>query len=620
MSSWRTKERAADEQERRREFQKNVPAHFCPACSALTYENEETCFDCGEARPADGWPAVSASADPWLGQVVENRYLVTKHIATGANARVYRADSRIIPRSFAIKFMNVSGGPDLDKEGLRRRLRRGVEVLSSLRNPHIVGFYDVVELGHEYIAFVMDLIEGVPLEAFVRKEGPIDVVRALGLLRQLANGVYEAHVSGLLHLDLKPSNVMVEKLPAGDDFIRILDFGVVWVRGTADDSGAYEGSAVFASPEQLRGEELDNRADVYAIGALAFFLLTGKPPYDRGADLAKISRLPVPSLEDAARVPFPAAVEEVVESLLARNRADRPSDLSEVTAWLDSIIDEVVHDSTPALDGDFDSPKATAMGLIPTLGEASSPVLQIDTSGMSDVSEALVEEAPVAMACDGNRYAFVRAGSIAWVDEERHEVQWTPPSPIRSMALADDFVLFGLANGTITRVFRDAREETMFQDPRMVAMTAVATDRAGKTMVAGSESGRLYAYRGGTGWGRLGAGENAITALGLSAKGDQFAVARETNIQIFNTKMSHTPTFPLPVQDPVVSVAFSPDDYLIAVLTSTGTVVLESVLTGQEFMRLETGNQNLCDVTFSADNHIMGLFREGERVVLRALT
>jgi len=603
-----------------------VPRHFCPACTALAYETDELCFDCGEVRPAEGWPPVSEAADPWLGSVVEARYLVTRHIATGANARVYRADSKVIPRSFAIKFMNVAGGPDLDQEGMRRRLRRGVEALSALRNPHIVGFYDVIELEPDHIAFVMDLVDGLPLEAFVRREGPIDILRSLGLLRQLANGVFEAHESGLVHLDLKPSNVMVEKLPAGDDFIRILDFGVVWVRGTAADTGAYEEAPVFTSPEQIRNEKPDHRADIYGIGALGFFLLTGQPPFDRDSVVAGVDALlgePPPTLEDVVGDFFPAAVEALIATLLAKDPNDRPQSLSEVLDWLDDIIAELTREPSAAdwEDEELPGPGSTAMGLIPTLGDASSPLLKLDAAGMSDVSEALADEAVTVVACDGERYAFVRGDSVVRVDgEERAETSWASSAPVTAMAIADDFVLFGLADGTIARVFRDGRSEKMFQDPRLAAIRAVATDRKGNSMVAGSESGRLYAWRGEGGWARLGAGERAITALGLSARGDQFAVARGNEVQMFNTTMSHTPTFPLPVRDAIVSVAFSSDDYLIAVLTEDGTVVLESVLTGQEFMRLETENPDLKDVTFSTDNHIMGLFREGDRVILRALT
>ena len=180
MPATKTSQRALEEQERRRQFQATIPQCFCPRCTTLTYASDSECFDCGLPRPGAGWPPLDECPDSWVGETIEDRYLVTKPIAQGHGSRIYRADSRIIPRSFGIKIMDVTGGPSLDQEGLRRRLRREIEVLSSLRNPHIVSFYDIVELPADRIAFVMDLIDGValddghrPLESAVVVEGDV---------------------------------------------------------------------------------------------------------------------------------------------------------------------------------------------------------------------------------------------------------------------------------------------------------------------------------------------------------------------------------------------------------------------------------------------------------------
>ena len=624
MPATKTSQRALEEQERRRQFQATIPQCFCPRCTTLTYASDSECFDCGLPRPGAGWPPLDECPDSWVGETIEDRYLVTKPIAQGHGSRIYRADSRIIPRSFGIKIMDVTGGPSLDQEGLRRRLRREIEVLSSLRNPHIVSFYDIVELPADRIAFVMDLIDGVALDELVEREAPLDLGRSLGLLRQLANGVYEAHEAGLVHRDLKPSNVMVEKLPAGDDFVRILDFGVVWVRGTVRDTGVFDELPLFASPEQVQDESSDQRTDIYSIGALAFLLLTGRAPFSGDTMLDVVDAIleeELPSLRKIARRPFPQAVEHFVASLLARDRADRPDSLSSVIEELDELLRDA-DDAAPDSADLIPNPGHTAMGLIPTLGEASSPVLKLETSEMTEVSESRVERAPSVVACVRDEYAFLRDGEIVWVDGDgEHTTAWRPSTAVLAMAIADDFAVFTLEDGSVIRVRRDGEADVMFQDPRRTPMFAIATDRAGRSMVAGSESGRLYAYRGRGGWTRLGSGSLPVTAVGLSARGDQFAVARGGNVQIFSgTALSHTPAFPLPMDRPVLDIAFSSDDYLIAILTEGGTVILASVITGQEFMRLDSGDTTLRGVTFSADNHIMGLFRDGSRVVLRALT
>lgn len=632
MADQKTSERVAEEQLRRRAFLEEVPPCYCPNCTAVLYEAEEVCFNCGFERPQGGWLPIGLSGDPWLGQVLAERYLITRQVAASARARVYIADSRIIPRSFAVKIMNVSGGPNLDEEGLRRRLQREVEALGTLRNPHIVSFYDVFDTGDDHVAFVMDLIDGVTLTQLM-SNGALPLPRAISLTRQLANGIFEAHQRGLVHRDLKPSNVMVEKLPIGDDFVRILDFGVMWVRGTAGHgTGALDEMPVFTSPEQIADEAVDQRSDLYSLGALMFYMLTGEPPFD-ATDFSNPEMLliePPPTLEDVTGREFPAQVEALVSKLLSKEPSRRPSDVGRVLEWLDAIsaemsqVSEVSEARSDDEDDEWESPPsdATAFGMVPTLGEASSPVLRLEPSEMSAVSEAVVDgEVIDLMACRGEGYGFVRGARVHWAGS----FSGTPPADLEpdiayvSLALSATRAILGTSDGRIVLAAPGEHAVTAFQDPRLAAITAVAIEGDGGGMVAGSASGRLYMNRG-TDFVRMGSGEEAISSICLNERGDQFAVARGSTIQILSVSASNLSTFPSPLQDSVISMAFSPDDYLVAVLTINGTVVLESVHTGQEFMRLDTGNPELRAVTFSSDNHMMGLFREGDRVVLRALT
>lgn len=630
MPEVNTTERAAAEQQRRRAFLEKLPDHYCPNCTSIVYADESECFHCGYDAPDGGWLPIGLAGNPWLGRVLAERYLVTRQVAMSSRARVYIADSRIIPRSFAIKIMNVSGGPDLDEEGLRKRLRREVEALGTLRNPHIVSFYDVFDTGDEHVAFVMDLINGETLTELVAA-GPIPLARTIGLVRQIANGLFEAHERGLVHRDLKPSNVMVEKLPIGDDFVRILDFGVMWVRGTALGTGAFDSVPVYASPEQIADEDVDQRADLYSLGALTFFMLTGQPPFDPH-ELVDPKMLLVqapPTLEDITGREFPAQVEALVARLLAKKPTQRPEDVGDVLRWLDDIAAELslisdVEESSVYDDDEWPpSPQATAFGMIPTLGETSSPVLRLEPSEMSAVSEAVVDEDELLelMSCRDEGYAFVQGDQVHWSGTFADQPPATldPELQYVSLAIAESRAILGTADGRIVLASPGEQAVTAFQDPRRAPIVAVAIVATGDAMIAGSASGRLYMRRG-TDFVRMGGGEEPVSALCLNDKGDQFAVARGAKIQILSVAASNLSAFPSPLDEDVVSMAFSPDDYLVAVLTITGTVVLESVHTGQEFMRLETGDRNLRALTFSGDNHLMGLFRAGDRVVLRALT
>ncbi len=625
MGPGQSKSQSEKKQERLRQFQKLPPTHFCSRCSNVLYEEDERCLDCDERRPEEGWPALANAGDPWLGKIVQDRYLVTKLLAVSDSARIYRADSRIIPRSFAIKVMDVRSGPRLDRDGLRRRLTAEVEALSSLRNPHLVGFYDVVEL-EEHIAFIMDLVDGLPLDRWMAEHGRAHLPQALALLRQLANGVFEAHEQGLVHRSLKPSNVMIEKLPAGDDFVRILDFGVVWVRGTVSTTGAYDETPVFASPEQIRDEPTDLRTDIYSIGALAYYLIAGRPPFTGTNIVEAVDAILTEEprkLSDVRKRFVPGPIERFVAHLLAKSPRDRPQSLADVIETLDDLIDDALNEPVTLDDiEDFlGTSGATSLGLIPTLGDASSPVLTVDRSEMSDISEVQVDEPVLHMSCRGRNYAFLRDGNLCVVRNGiTVEVAFEPDAEVASMEMGPSWCVFGLENGTIVRVHFDGTIEEMFQDPRRAPMTAISTDQTGETMVAGSESGRLYGWSESTGWGRLGASEEPVFALTLNAKGDQFAIGRGSAIQMMSLTSSHAPTFPLPVKGLIRSLAFSSDDYLIAVLTDRGEVVLESVLTGQEFLRVETNDPNLLDISFSDDNDLLGVFAEDGGVKLRKLT
>lgn len=614
-----------------------LPEYYCPNCSAVVYEDEAHCFECAYAKPDGGWLPLGLAGDMWLGRVLSERYLVTRQVAASQRARVYIADSRIIPRSFAVKIMNVSTGPNLDEEGLRKRLRREVEALGTLRNPHIVSFYDVFDAGDEHVAFVMDWVDGVTLDELIAAEGKLEPWRAVVLARQIANGLFEAHERNLLHRDLKPNNVMVEKLPIGDDFVRILDFGVMWVRGTALGTGAFDSVPVYSSPEQIADEEVDQRGDLYSLGGLLFFMLTGEPPFDPEnlADPELILVEPPPTLEDVTGEVYPAQLEALVARLLAKDPAQRPDDVGVVLNWLDEIGDEIAgFESEPSvvpteasdamLQPWEDAPSdATAFGMVHTLGEASSPVLRIEASEMSQVSEASVDPAHdiELMACRGEGYGYVQGLKIIWAGafDGTSPATLDPSMRIVSLAVCAHRAILGTADGRILLARPGEEAITAFQDPRLAAMPAVAIVADGTAMIAGSAAGRLYMNRGDD-FVRMGGGDEAISSLCLNERGDQFAVARGSTIQVLSVAASNFSTFPSPLAEPVISMAFSPDDYLVAVLTDSGTVVLESVHTGQEFMRLETSDPNLRALTFSSDNHLMGLFRDGDRVVLRALT
>lgn len=397
---------------RRRQILSDTPAHYCPACTVLAYAQDDACLECEWVKPDKGWPDLRDSMDPWLGRQIENRYLLTKRIGQGASASVYRAESLAISRQFAIKLINPpksTGGPSAEQ--IAGRLEREVEAIGRLRNPHVVHFYDVIELPLNHIGVVMDFVEGDTVELEVEQHGPMTVARTCSLLRQIANGVYEAHLTGMTHRDLKPENIMIERLPAGDDFVHVLDFGIVHMEGEVNMTQGFIGTPLYASPEQAMGEEVDARSDIYSLGAITFFMLTGRPPFS-GQNVMQVLRQHVeeaPPLISTYRsdMVVPDDLEMLVRRMLAKTPADRPQTLAEVIHHLDKLSYATIDDRATHYGGELDKAShLTSPGgarTAPLSGPRAPSVGSSTSQGLPHVESApLLDEAPGGYSNSGH--------------------------------------------------------------------------------------------------------------------------------------------------------------------------------------------------------------------------
>ncbi|MEZ4458116.1 MAG: serine/threonine-protein kinase [bacterium] len=325
-----TRDRSIQRRQRQREFTTRLPQHCCAQCSGLLYEEESECLDCGLPRPSDGWLALHAQHDPWLGRFLDGRYLVTKRVGEGASGTVYRGYSTSIHREFAIKVVEVRS------DDTRARLAREIGVMGTLKNPHIVPFYEVMEVPGNIIV-VMDFIHGQTLQDLV-SNGALSQERVIALGIQIANGLHEAHGLGLVHRDLKPANIMVETLPAGDDFAHVLDFGIVKTMESGNTVG-FVGTPMFSSPEQISGEPVDARSDIYSLGLVLYFAITGRLPFEASTVLG-ILQLQIgddrPRVRDV--VPeCPAELDALIFELIARAPSQRPTSMADVVGRLERL-------------------------------------------------------------------------------------------------------------------------------------------------------------------------------------------------------------------------------------------------------------------------------------------
>ncbi len=254
---------------------------FCPNCRSAVLLDEPTCPTCSSLRPAEGWPTRSETRYPYLGRTINGRYFLEQFIDKGTTGAVYAARDLDLKRLFAAKIIRLDdAGLGVTAEEVRRRTRTEVEAMVSLQNPHVVKVYEVAQIDDSTFALIMDFVKGLSLGSILKRLGSLKPHLALNLIRQVAQGLYEAHQLGIIHCDIKPDNIMLEKLPAGGYFVQVLDFGIAHILDQPLDSEGFYGTPLYSAPERIRDDlEVDHRADIYSLGAMLYHMLSGSPPY-----------------------------------------------------------------------------------------------------------------------------------------------------------------------------------------------------------------------------------------------------------------------------------------------------------------------------------------------------
>jgi serine/threonine-protein kinase len=253
---------------------------------------------------------------------------------------VYLAEHILLRRPCAIKLIRPDRAGDTQH---LRRFEREVKATATLTHPNTVQVYDYGHAEDGTFYYVMEYLPGVTLEQLVERHGPLPPNRAIHFLRQVCGALWEAHAIGLIHRDIKPGNVMVCERGGRYDTTKLLDFGLVIPLGGCPASdrltqeGAIAGTPAYTSPEQASGqEEIDARSDIYSVGSLAYFLLTGQPPFAGRSSVkvlaAHLYESPVPLT--AHRPGVPRELETVILKCLAKNPSDRFPDVRSLDAAL----------------------------------------------------------------------------------------------------------------------------------------------------------------------------------------------------------------------------------------------------------------------------------------------
>jgi serine/threonine-protein kinase len=278
-------------------------------------------------------------------------YHLESLIGRGGMGEVWRARHKMLAREAAIKIIRpelVEGASARQADVAVRRFEREARVTADLQSPHTVYLYDFGTSREGHFYFVMELLDGVSLQKLVQTFGPQPGSRVIHLMRQVCLSLEEAHARGLVHRDLKPSNIMACKVALQHDFVKVLDFGLVKPTQAEDFThltveGVSAGTPGYIAPEIAMGEErIDGRADLYTLGCVAYYLLTGSLVFTETSPtamaVAHVQKAPVPPSE-RTELPIAPDLEAIVLQCLAKSPADRPASARALIRRLDACVD-----------------------------------------------------------------------------------------------------------------------------------------------------------------------------------------------------------------------------------------------------------------------------------------
>jgi tRNA A-37 threonylcarbamoyl transferase component Bud32 len=269
------------------------------------------------------------------------RYQLGRKLGEGGMGSVYEAEHMLLARRAAIKILNA----EPERTDLIARFEREVRTTAMLTHPNTISIYDFGRAQDGAFYYAMEYIDGVDLDTIVDRWGPLSVERVLHVLTQVAGSLAEAHEAGLIHRDVKPSNIMLALRGGVPDFVTVLDFGLVrelqpsaGVKLTADDE--LLGTPLYMAPEAIsRGTEIDARADIYSLGATAYYLLTGRDSCD-GTSASEVMSKRISGAYtpiDQHGVEIPESVQSLVQRCMSQDPAARPQSARALLLELEAL-------------------------------------------------------------------------------------------------------------------------------------------------------------------------------------------------------------------------------------------------------------------------------------------
>jgi hypothetical protein len=269
------------------------------------------------------------------------QYTLVETLGAGGMGTVYKARHALLRRPTAIKLLN----PDVVSDVAIARFEREVQLTSGLSHPNTVAIYDYGRTPEGDFYYAMEYLEGCNLDELVKRHGPLPEARAWHVLHQVCASLAEAHAAGLVHRDIKPANIFLTVRGGQHDFVKVLDFGLAKLASSGRDfsvtsANVVAGTPLYVAPEAVtQPDRVDARADVYAIGAVAYYLLTGSPVFggSSASDIClKHVTVAPPPLSVRAPQPISPRLEALLLRCLAKSPGDRPENAAELLRLLES--------------------------------------------------------------------------------------------------------------------------------------------------------------------------------------------------------------------------------------------------------------------------------------------
>jgi len=318
----------------------------CPTCQARYPADFKVC-------PRDASPLIDApddGTDPLLGVTLGDAYQIVRMVGEGGMGRVYEArHTRLGNKRFAVKLLHAEYARQPE---VVARFQREAEAASGIAHPNVVDVYDVhhTEDGRPYM--VGEFLEGEELGDFLERVGKIPAGLAVNIARQICQALGAAHARGVVHRDMKPENIFLTG-PITHPTVKVIDFGISKVGdagGTAlTRTGMIMGTPSYMAPEQARGEKVDLRADIYAVGGILYRALTGQKPFDSDDPSATLTRVLTeePERPRALEPSIPQALELVIQRAMAKRPRDRHPSMADLEVDLLPFDTEIRHSQMP---------------------------------------------------------------------------------------------------------------------------------------------------------------------------------------------------------------------------------------------------------------------------------